>query len=400
VTYTYDFLIIGAGIVGLSVAFELKKRHPGSTICILEKEGGAGLHASGRNSGVLHSGIYYSSDTLKAKVCSEGAKMMRDFCDQYEIGIHKNGKLIIATSEGDLKALDNLLQNARENKINVEELNECEIRKIEPNASPYKKGIYSPDTAVIDSKGVVSKLRELLENLGVQFKFNSKVINADVDNRVVSTLNEKIGFGYLYNCAGAYSDQIARLFGLADKYTLIPFKGIYYKLRKEKKFLVNSNIYPVPDSKLPFLGVHLTKTIDGEVYVGPTAIPVFGRENYSFLNGIKPLESLKITSELIKLYARDKQNFRNLTHLELKKYMKSYFVLEAKKLLNQLEENDLVSTNKSGIRPQLVNLETGLLEMDYIIERNAYSTHVLNSISPAFTSAFKFSELIVNLSEN
>lgn len=393
---TCDYLIVGAGIVGLTVARELRKRHPAASIVVLEKEQDVGMHASGRNSGVMHSGIYYGSSTLKAKVCSTGAARMQDFAAEYGIAYNRSGKVIIATSEQDLPVVDRLLNNARENGINVERLDEEGVRRIEPHASPYKAGIYCPDTAVIDSKAVVKKLRELLEQSGVQFKFNSPVTSLDPGSKTVKAPGGSYHYGYLFNCAGASADRVAKLFGLGMDYTLIPFKGIYYKLRPEKRHLVRSNIYPVPDINLPFLGVHLTRVISGDVYVGPTAIPAFGRENYGILKGMEPGESLKIGAELIGMYLENQQNFRLLVHTEVRKYLKPYFVDAARQLMKELTADDLVSCDKVGIRPQLVNVKKKSLEMDYIIEQTPTSLHVLNAISPAFTSSLAFAEVLVD----
>ena len=394
-----DYLIVGAGIVGLTVAWELKKRYPSSVIIVLEKESEVGLHASGRNSGVLHSGIYYGSDTLKAKVCSSGAKKMQEFADEYGVDCNRSGKIIIATSETDLPTIDRLLKNAQDNSIKAERIDEQEIKKIEPYATPYQTGIYSPDTAVIDSKAVVKKLYSLLKTKGVNFELSLPLLGQNEKEKTVTTPMGKISYGYLYNCAGANADRVARLFGKGIDYTMIPFKGIYYKLRADSNNLVNSNIYPVPNTKLPFLGIHLTRVISGDVYVGPTAIPAFGRENYGILKGMKIGEGVEVSSELISMYTKNKNNFRLLVHTEMRKYLKSWFLKSAQKLIRELKSADLIPSNKVGIRPQLVNTKTKKIEMDYIIEKGESSMHILNSISPAFTSSFAFAEWIVDKSE-
>jgi (S)-2-hydroxyglutarate dehydrogenase len=395
-----DFLIVGAGIVGLTVAWELRKRDSLAVITILEKESEVGLHASGRNSGVLHSGIYYGDDTLKAQFCSSGAKKMRQFADEYNIPYSKSGKVIIATNESDLSTIDKLLKNSVNNGINAQRLNEREVKEIEPYATPYQAGIYTPDTAVIDSKLVVKKLYTLLKASGVKFKLNSPLLAQDENTKRVTTPNGDIFYGYLFNCAGAHADRVAKLFGKGVDYTMIPFKGVYYKLRPERAYLVNSNIYPVPDINLPFLGVHLTRIISGEVYVGPTAIPAFGRENYGILKGIELSEGMEISSELIKMYLKNNGNFRLLVHSEIRKYLKPWFVKSAQKLMSDLKSEDLIPSDKVGIRPQLINTKTKSIEMDYIIEQSDNSLHILNSISPAFTSSFAFAEWIVDRSED
>ena len=269
----YDFVIIGAGIIGLTIARELRGRHPNASIAVLEKEPDIGKHASGRNSGVMHSGVYYGSTTLKAKMCSVGAERMRWFAEEHAIQFSRKGKVIIATSEQELLTLDKLLANAKANNVRAERLGSVEVNKIEPHASPYKAGIYCPDTGVIDSKAVINKIRQLLEQSKVKFIYKVVITDLSVRGKKIRTSQGDFSFGFLYNCAGAGADLVAKMFGRAQDYTLIPFKGIYYKLRPEKNHFVRGNIYPVPDVDLPFLGVHLTRGINGDFYVGPTAIP-------------------------------------------------------------------------------------------------------------------------------
>lgn len=391
----FDFVIIGAGIIGLTTAWELTRKFPSATIAILEKEETAGLHASGRNSGVLHSGIYYKSSTLKAKICAAGNAKMREFAAEHNIALNKFGKLIVAANEEDVRAIGQLMKNANESKISAVQLDESQAKKIEPYASPYKSAIFCADTAVIDSKGVVAKLCDLLRDRGVELLFKTPVLNVVPGKKEIVTTSGTIEYGYLFNCAGAYADIIAQKFGLAHNYKLVPFKGLYYKLDPQRDYLVKSNIYPVPNINMPFLGVHLTRVVNGQVFVGPTAIPALGRENYGILQGIKPLESIVIGGELLKMYLSNQNNFRHLVHTEALKYLKPYFLSAAQKLVSEIKDSDLIPCDKVGIRPQLVNTEKGSLEMDFVIEHTDSSTHVLNAISPAFTSAFPFAEFLV-----
>lgn len=392
----FDFAIVGAGIVGLAVAFELKKRHPGASIVVLEKEAALGKHASGRNSGVLHSGIYYGPDTLKARVCSRGAARMMDFAEEQGIPYRRSGKVIIATGEQDLPTVERLLQNARDNGIRAEKLDEKGIKDIEPRANPYRAGIYSPDTAVIDSRAVLEKLHALLVRSGVCFVLDQVITDVAEKERQLFTSTGKYSYGYVFNCAGANADRIARKFGLGRDYTLVPFKGLYYTLRPERAHLVRSNIYPVPDISLPFLGVHLTRVISDEVYAGPTAIPALGRENYGVFRGIRPGEGIRIGWQLARLYLRNQNNFRHLVHSEMERYRKANFLEAVRRLVPDIRADDLVPSKKVGIRPQLVNLRTRKLEMDFVVESAPSSLHVLNAISPAFTSSFAFAEMLVD----
>ncbi|MBI3351116.1 MAG: L-2-hydroxyglutarate oxidase [Nitrospirae bacterium] len=397
---TYDFIIIGAGILGLTTANELRKRYPESRIAILEKEERVGMHASGRNSGVLHSGIYYGSETLKAKVCSKGASKMRQFAEKHRISCQRSGKIILAASDKDLPAIDRLIANALQNNIRAERLDAIGIKNLEPYANQAFGGIYSPDTAVIDGPAVLKKLTELLLIRGIDIIYNQKIQRIKTTEKRVYSSDRDYDFGFLFNCAGAGADIIAKKMNLGAGYALLPFKGIYYKIRSEKSYLVKSSIYPVPDLNLPFLGVHLTRVISGDVYVGPTAIPAFGRENYGLLKGIKLFEGGIIGWQLVTLYLKNKNHFRLLVNTELRKYIKRYFLETTRRLVPDLRDDDLIPSNKVGIRPQLVNTRTKSLEMDYIIEQDSISMHVLNAISPAFTSSFAFAELLVDRYES
>ncbi len=393
---TCDFLVVGAGIIGLTVAHELLLLHPRKTIVIIEKEECAGKHASGRNSGVMHSGIYYANDTIKAKVCSEGRKRIIEFAKEENINFAESGKVIIATEDDEMETIEKLLKNAKANDIFAKQIDNAELKRIEPHAADAISAIWTPSTAIIDSSAVIIKLVNKLKRHGIKFMFNTCVIS--VDNNAVITNSGKIYYGFLFNCAGAYADKVAKKFGKASDYTLVPFKGIYWKLSERANRLVRSNIYPVPDITLPFLGVHLTRVISGEVYVGPTAIPVLGRENYYGFSGVNIKESAEIGYSLIAMYLKNKNNFRKLSHHEIFNYIKRNFLSRARKLVPDLSAKDLIITNKSGIRPQLINKNTYQLEMDYILEKTDKTIHVLNSISPAFTSSFEFAKVIVRRS--
>lgn len=392
---TFDFVIIGAGIVGLTVASEIVKRHPKATVAVLEKESAPGLHASGRNSGVLHCGIYYGSDTLKAKVCAEGARLMVAYAEAEGIAVNRCGKVIIATSEAQLPTVEKLMGNARDNNILAERIDAQQLKEIEPFAASGPAAIYCPSTAVIDSTVVLARIKDKLVQQGTTFLFDCTF--QSVKRRgCIQTNQGDISYGFLVNCAGAYADTVAKAYGLASEYALVPFKGIYWKLSKAANHKVRANIYPVPDVSMPFLGVHLTRVISDEVYVGPTAIPAFGRENYGLLQGMSLAESAAIGYQLAGMYLRNENNFRKLAHLEMGKYSKKNFLEAAKALMPSLNAEDMVPTPKAGIRPQLVNTKTRRLEMDYILANTDDSLHVLNAISPAFTGSLAFAELIAD----
>ncbi|TAN71706.1 MAG: L-2-hydroxyglutarate oxidase [Gallionella sp.] len=393
----YDYVVVGAGIVGLAVANEIKSRRPAARVAVLEKEREPGQHASGRNSGVLHCGIYYASDTVKAQVCAKGGERMMKFAQEHSIPFKKSGKVILATSINDIPTVDRLLRNAAANGIHAYKIGSSELREIEPHAAHAEAAVYCPDTAVIDSRAVLERLCSLLKQQGVDFFWGCEAL-ASFGSNQLNTSEGLFSFGFLFNCAGAYADTLAKKFGLARDLALIPFKGIYWKLSERSNHLVRSNIYPVPDVSLPFLGVHLTRVISGDVYVGPTAIPALGRENYGIFQGAHAGEAAGILGRLAGMYFRNSNNFRALAHAELAKYSKSNFLSAAQQLVPSLVDGDLVHTPKAGIRPQLVNVRTHSLEMDYIFEQTDSSIHVLNSISPAFTSSLAFAEMIVDRS--
>ena len=397
-TALYDCVIVGAGIVGLSVAQEVHRRHPDARIAIIEKEPRAGVHASGRNSGVMHCGIYYGADTLKAKVCADGAARMKAFALAHNIPYAQHGKLVLATDEKQLPTVERLLKNARDNGIDAREVTAAQSAAIEPEAAPAVAAIHCPTTAVIDSAAVVVKLAALLAEHGITFYYGDGVGAVDASAKTLRVGENDIRYDYLINCAGAYADKLAKQFGLAEEYVLVPFKGIYWKLSEAANPKVRANIYPVPDTSLPFLGVHLTRVISGDVYLGPTAIPALGRESYHGLKGVNLTETAGILAMFGGMYLRNQNNFRALSHMELAKYSKRRFFETARKLMPSLTMDEMVPTKKAGIRPQLVNRATGKLEMDYLFASTPDTLHVLNTISPAFTSAFAFADMIVDRS--
>lgn len=389
-----DYLIAGAGVIGVTLARELKKRAPEAKITILEKEPAPGLHASGRNSGVLHSGIYYPPDTLKARVCAKGGAMMAAFAQEHGVPLKKAGKVIIATREEDLPTLDRLMENAVNGGIRAVKMDAEQIRRIEPYCDPHKAGIYLPDVHVIDPKKAMRALAEEAVAAGVEIRFGERV--AGFGNNEALTANGRYPYGKFVNCAGAYADVIANLCGAAKNYRLIPFKGIYYKLREDRRSLSQGLIYPAPDLNFPFLGVHFTTGTNGEVYAGPTAIPALGRENYAALSGVSIKEAAQISVRLAGMYIAGGQGFRRLVQREAGRYLKPKFLEAAKVLVPSLTSEDLVACDKTGIRPQLVDTAANRLVMDFMAEKAGRSYHVLNAISPAFTGSLAFAELLAS----
>lgn len=377
----YDYLIVGAGIIGMTVAYELKKRDLSISIAIIDKEDNVGKHASGRNSGVLHAGFYYSADSMKAKFTVNGNKKMKAFCKDHNIFVKESKKVVVANNKEELEGLYALHERAKVNGVNTYIIDEKELYDIDQNIKTYKKALYSPTTASVDPKEVCFKLRNNLELLGVGFFFNLSFDKCDLE------------YDYLINSAGAYADKIAKIHGLAKNFTMLPFKGIYLKYNGPKDD-VKINIYPVPNLNNPFLGVHYTVTVDGSIKIGPTAIPAFWRENYKKFDNFKITEFLEIMYYETKLFLKNSFNFRSLAINEMKNYSKESFISKAQKMLKHIDNN--FSPIPAGIRAQLLNTDTNELVQDFMVEHTDKSTHILNSVSPAFTCSFAFSEYIVD----
>lgn len=387
-----DVVVIGGGIVGLSLAREIAARGAGDVL-VLEKEDSLGRHASGRNSGVLHAGIYYAPDSRKARTCLAGNLLMRAYCREKGIPVLDCGKVVVAREESELPVLDELARRAAANGARIEMLDEKALAAVEPSARTVGRALWSRMTAVVDPKEVLGSLRADLEAGGrVRIRTGVELVAAAGPSAIRTTGGE-IGYGRLVNAAGAHCDRVARLFGVGEHYRLIPFKGIYRKLRKGARLVVNGNIYPVPDPRNPFLGVHFTRSVHGDVYLGPTAIPAFGRENYGILAGIDG-DAPRIALEDAILFFRN-PGFRSVALSEPRKYIPAFLHRDAARLVHGFDPSEVESAEKVGIRPQLVDWRTKQLLMDFIVERAGNTLHVLNPISPAFTSSMELARQVV-----
>lgn len=390
--YSGDIVICGAGIIGLTIARELVNQGH-SDIIILDKEADLGQHASGRNSGVLHAGIYYDPGTLKASMCLTGNLRMQAYCEENGLPLLKTGKVIVTRDESELATLEELQRRAEANGATVEMVDTAQLADIEPNAATVERALYSPLTAVVDPGAILSALRRELETSGrVRFFMNTRFQAAGTDS--IRTSQGEIGYGLFINAAGAYSDQVAHAFGIGKNLRLLPFKGVYRKLKKPAADKIRGSIYPVPNITNPFLGVHFTRSVHGDVYVGPTAIPALGRENYGLLAGLDG-EALPIAMRDLHLFFEN-EKFRAIALEEPRKYFFKHFYRDAARLVRHIAPNDFLSSQKVGIRPQLVDIETNQLVMDFVVERRENTVHVLNAISPAFTSSMYFAEMVVN----
>lgn len=389
----YDYLVIGSGIIGLTIAATIRQQRPGAKIMVLDKEPAEAQHASGRNSGVLHAGFYYTADSLKAKFTVEGSRAMKDYCRRKDLPMNECGKLVVAQDEYELGQLHELERRGKRNGSNIEIIDEARAREIEPNVKTYKKALYSPGTASVDPKKVCAAIKEDLQKAGVDFSFSTKYLGRS--GQTVLTSQGEFEASKIINCAGLYADKVAQDFGFGHQYTMIPFKGLYLKYTKNKTD-IKTNIYPVPNLKNPFLGVHFTKTVHGDIKIGPTAIPALWRENYEGPSRFNLSELGEVLFFESKLFVTNAFGFRGLAFDEAKKYMRSHFVALAQKMVQSIDPNGFTEFTAPGIRAQLLDKKSLSLVQDFVVQGDHKSTHVLNAVSPAFTCSWPFSKHIVD----
>lgn len=396
--YPADYLIVGGGIVGLTIARQLRiSKGKDANIVLLEKEPAIGLHSSGRNSGVMHSGIYYPAQSLKAKVCGAGAREMVTWCKERNLPVLPLGKVLVPVREEDGPQIDLLLDRAQQNGVKASKIDAKQLSELEPEArSATGEAIWVPATSVIDPKAVLKTLVSELESENINILTDALFLSVDRENQEVSTPQGRIRYRHLINCAGLHADTVAHAFGVGSQYTILPFKGLYWKLDKKSGLNIRHLIYPVPDLRVPFLGVHTTTSIDGTIYIGPTAVPAWGRENYRGHEGIQLKEIGKILYHLGCQYIDDKQGFRLLATQEGRRYFKRWFAEAAQGILPRLITRHLLPCDKVGIRAQILDTSKGELVTDFLIKRGEQETHILNAISPAFTSAFPFARYLVD----
>ena len=400
--FNTDFLIVGSGMVGLTLAYELKKNYPNQSITIIEKESFTGKHSSGRNSGVIHAGIYYKPNSLKAKVCVEGAKKLIKWCDDENVPLLRCGKIILPQTIKLESQIDFLLNRGIQNGAQVSILNQEELNQKIYNANPnVKRALWSPNTCVVDPIKVLFKLVENLKEKGVKFLFDSQIRYINNESGYLKIYNKsndivKINFGHAFNVAGIHAASIASLFGIEHSFEVLPFKGTYWELDLDCPIKIPTNLYPVPDLSVPFLGVHFTPSLSGKVYVGPTAIPALGKENYRFWEKIDPDLILNSFFRMSLMWISNQNGFRGYASEQLIHFFKPFFIQSARQLVPSLRPEYLLPSSKVGIRSQLYDKDKNLLVDDFIIYRDSKSTHVLNAISPAFTAGFKLAEIILS----
>jgi L-2-hydroxyglutarate oxidase LhgO len=387
----WDFVVVGAGIIGCSVARQLKLSHRKSVL-VLEKESEPGLHASGRNSGVIHSGINQKPGSLKAKLCVGGGYMLKEFCNSNGIIMKEVGTVVLASSDEEIEVINDQKVRAEKNGVQgVRILDRQQLKQIEPFAEA-KQALLSPHGAIVDSKNLVAKIAQDGTSRGVHYAFESgvhKIVDGGDFLKIRTRENEYFG-KYLINCAGLYADRIAQLMDVGNDYCIIPFRGDYYRLRPERTYLVNSMIYPAPNLALPFLGIHLTRKTDDSVIVGPNALLALGREKYRDAP-VNWEETLRMLLDIRFTKLMSDPEFMKLAFHELEfSVSKSKFAKAAQELVPEIMASDLVH-DQSGIRAQLVDSKGQLVD-DFLFDQTEKSFHLLNAVSPGMTSALAFAE--------
>ncbi len=386
---TYDFAIIGAGIVGLSTALHLQRQN--KNVLVLEKEKKPGLHQSGRNSGVIHSGIYYKPNSSKSELSIRGRNLLIEYLNERGINYRQEGKVVV---DNYLDKLENLQSRSKELEMDgVDIVQDDDLLSIEPN-SVIKTGLFVPQAGVVDYGEVVRTYADEFIELGGEIEYIEEIIEIENLNNVkkIKSKNNSFSCEFLINCAGLFSDEIARMDGMSPNVRIIPFRGEYYKIRNTKNSLLNNMIYPLADPDLPFLGIHLTKTANGDIEAGPNAVLAFSKEGYKWTD-INFVDLTKVLTypgmiKLGKKYLKTglSEMYRSLN--------KKVFVKEIQKLINGVSSEDITQI-PSGVRAQAVDEEGNLLD-DFLFEEGSNSLHVLNSPSPAATASLAIGESIAS----
>ncbi|MCE1115839.1 MULTISPECIES: L-2-hydroxyglutarate oxidase [Pseudomonas] len=388
---TYDYCIIGGGIVGLATAMALLQQRPGASLLILEKEASLGRHQTGHNSGVIHAGIYYAPGSLKADLCKRGAQATKDFCREHGIAFDVCGKLLVASNDLEMQRMQALYERSQQNGLKVERLDAAELRQREPNIVG-KGALFLDATGIVDYTQVCNAMAKVIRQAGGELHLSTPVraIQEHAEHVSVSSDGKTWHARQLVACAGLQSDRLARLAGVKIDHQIIPFRGEYYRLPASKNQIVNHLIYPIPDPELPFLGVHLTRMIDGSVTVGPNAVLGLGRENY---------RKFSVNWRDVAEYARFPGFWKTLWNnlgsgtAEMKNSLfKRGYLEQCRKYCPSLQVEDLLPY-EAGIRAQAV-MRDGTLVHDFLFAETPRMVHVCNAPSPAATSAIPIGQMI------
>lgn len=387
----YDYLVIGGGIVGLSTALSIQKRYPNAALAVVEKEKEWASHQTGRNSGVIHSGIYYKAGSLKATLAKQGSESMVRFCQENDIAHDVCGKVIVAVDDTEKGNLNHIYDRGIENGLHVKRLTKEELMEVEPHVNGVE-GIRVPSTGIVDYKIVTEKLAEILIDHGADLFSGTRVTNIEEckDEAIVDTSKGTFKANYLINCAGLQSDRIAKLSDIYTDLKIVPFRGEYFELKKEKSHLVKNLIYPVPNPDFPFLGVHLTRMMNGTIHAGPNAVLSLKREGYRKLsfNAKDAMDVLTFEGFWKMAGSNMKEGLKEMG----RSFHRKSFVKSLQRLVPEIQEEDVVPTH-SGVRAQAL-LKNGQLVDDFFIIPGKRSIHVCNAPSPAATASLEIGNVI------
>ncbi len=389
----YDYIIIGGGIIGVSTAWQLQQRYPDKKVLLLEKESEFATHQTGHNSGVIHAGVYYQPGSLKAKFCREGVQATIDFCLQHDIPYQQCGKLLVATNEQEKERMLALYHRCQENNIETELLDQQQLKVHEPNITGLG-AILVKSTGIVDYQKITIKMAQVFKSLGGEYKLNTKVtqLNETAEKIKVSTTAGDFSSRYLITCSGLMADRVVKMLNIKVDFQIVPFRGEYYQLPANKNAIVNHLIYPIPDPELPFLGVHLTRMIDGSVTVGPNAVLGFKREGYGKINiSFIDIKEMVMFPGFWKVL---RQNLSSgLTEFKNSLFKRGYLKL-VQKYCPEIELSDL-QPYPAGIRAQAV-MNDGSLVHDFLFANSERTINVCNAPSPAATSAIPIGNYIVD----
>jgi (S)-2-hydroxyglutarate dehydrogenase len=388
-----DVLIVGGGIIGLATAYHLTLKHPGRKVTLLEKEPSLALHQTGRNSGVLHTGIYYKPGSLRATNCRTGKLAMERFCAEQGIPYEICGKVIVAIDENELPAMDRIFERGQANGVNCRIIDKSELAEIEPRTAGIR-AIHVPEAGIVDYPGVCAKLAELIRNAGGEIHCETRVTGVANQNGglVINSTKGDFDAQYAVNCAGLYSDRVAKLSGQKVDPKIVPFRGEYFELRPEAQHLCKHLIYPVPDPSFPFLGVHFTRMIHGGIECGPNAVLAFAREGYRKRDiSIGDLFDTLTYPGFLRMAAK---YWRTGMGEMWRSFSKRAFVKALQRLVPEIREEHLV-TAPSGVRAQSLGRDGSLID-DFLILETDRVVNVCNAPSPAATASLNIGSLIVD----
>ena len=389
--------IIGSGVVGLTLAYEITNHNPTYEITIFEKEDNSIRHGTGRNSGVIHSGIYYTPNSLRSELCIEGSRLMKKFIQDHNLYLNPCGKLLIPRYLNDLESLDFLFERSKEVGVHAIKLNSKEeILKIEPNCNPkFDQALFIKDTAIGDPKEVTAKLLELLKKRNFSILYHhevSKVVSSKGALYVKDTLFE---FDLVINAAGLYADQIAKISNLKTNYSSLPFKGKYWSVKTDNPSeLPKTLLYPVPNLAHPFVGIHTVYDKSGNFYLGPSSTPVFGKEAYKPFQKFKLIEFVTLILKFFTKIIKNENKLRNLAVSEFRNLFLSHIKKSTEVYFKNSSNIILSESRKVGIRSQIFDNKSKTLFNDFVVIKQNKTVHILNAISPAWTSSFAMAKYI------